>query len=45
MELLPRLRRLADDHVLTAPDTIERHLIVADLLGSPARVLDLGGLP
>jgi hypothetical protein len=42
---MPSLRRLANDRVLHAPDTIERHLIVAALLGSPARVLDLGGLP
>jgi hypothetical protein len=40
-----RLRRLADDRVLGSPDTIERHLIVADLVGHPARVLDLGGVP
>ncbi len=40
-----RLRRLVDDRLLGAPDTIERHLIVSDLLGAPARVLDLGGLP
>ena len=45
MAVLPRLRRLADDRILGAPDTVERHLIVADLLGSPARVLDVGGLP
>jgi Methyltransferase domain len=45
MEVLSRLRRLADDRVRIAPDTLERHLIVADLLGEPARVLDLGGLP
>ena len=45
MAVLSRLRRLADDRVLCAPDTVERHLIVADLLGSPACVLDVGGLP
>jgi hypothetical protein len=45
MAALSRLKRLADDRVLFAPDTIERHLIVADLLGAPARVLDVGGLP
>ncbi len=45
MTPLLRLRRLVDDHVRSAPDTFERHLIVADLLGAPARVLDVGGLP
>jgi hypothetical protein len=45
MHALSRLKRLADDRVLHAPDTIERHLIVAELLGAPARVLDIGGLP
>ena len=44
MATLARLRHLADDRVLSAPDTIERHLIVAELLGTPERVLDLGGL-
>ena len=39
-----RLRRLAGDRILSAPDTVERHLIVADLLGTPARVLDVGGV-
>jgi hypothetical protein len=28
-----------------AADTWERHLIVAELLGAPSRVLDVGGLP
>jgi hypothetical protein len=40
---LTRVRRLVDDRVLAAPDTLERHLIVAELLGSPAQVLDVGG--
>jgi hypothetical protein len=44
MAVLTRLRRLADDRVRSAPDTVERHLIVAELLGAPARVLDVGGL-
>lgn len=45
MAALTRMRRLVDDHVRCAPDTVERHLIVADLLGAPERVLDIGGLP
>ncbi len=45
MATTTRLRRLADDRIRCAPDTVERHLIVADLLGAPARVLDVGGLP
>lgn len=45
MATTTRLRRLADDRIRCAPDTVERHLIVADLLGAPATVLDVGGLP
>ncbi len=39
-----RLRALIADRVLTAPDTWERHLIVAQLVGSPASLVDVGGL-
>jgi hypothetical protein len=45
MTVLSRLKRVADDRILAAPDTIERHLIVAEMLGAPERVLDVGGLP
>jgi Methyltransferase domain len=38
-------RQAVADHALSAPDTWERHLIVADLAGDPASVLDVGGLP
>src|SRR4051794_22317178 len=38
-------RQALADHVLSAPDTWERHLIVADLAGDPESVLDVGGLP
>ncbi|MEA2288543.1 MAG: hypothetical protein QOD55_540 [Solirubrobacteraceae bacterium] len=31
--------------MLIAPDTWERHLIVADLVGAPADLVDVGGLP
>jgi methyltransferase family protein len=40
-----RLRALLADRVLTAPDTWERHLIVADLVGAPVDLIDVGGLP
>jgi Methyltransferase domain len=40
-----RLRALLADRVLSAADTWERHLIVADLIGSPANLVDVGGLP
>jgi hypothetical protein len=40
-----RLRALLADRVLSAPDTWERHLIVADLVGAPADLVDVGGLP
>lgn len=40
-----RLRALVADRALTAPDTWERHLIVADQVGSPPSLLDVGGLP
>jgi hypothetical protein len=38
-------RTLVQQRAIMAPDTWERHLIVAELLGSPVRVLDVGGLP
>jgi SAM-dependent methyltransferase len=40
-----RLRAFLADRVLSAPDTWERHLIVADLVGAPADLVDVGGLP
>jgi SAM-dependent methyltransferase len=40
-----RLRALIADRVLSAPDTWERHLIVAELVGTPATLIDVGGLP
>jgi hypothetical protein len=43
--LLSTLNRLLQDRVLSAPDTWERHLIVADLVGDARSVLDVGGLP
>lgn len=39
------LRTLAHRRVLLAPDTLERHLIVAQLVGAPVDLLDVGGLP
>lgn len=42
---MQRLRALVADRVLSAPDTWERHLIVADLVGAPAQLVDVGGLP
>jgi SAM-dependent methyltransferase len=43
--MLTAARRLLRDHALSAPDTWERHLIVADLVGDARSVLDVGGLP
>jgi SAM-dependent methyltransferase len=40
-----RLRALLANRVLSAPDTWERHLIVADLVGGPADLVDVGGRP
>ena len=40
-----RLRAFLADRVLSAPDTWERHLIVADLVGAPSDLVDVGGLP
>jgi hypothetical protein len=42
---MQRLRALVADRVLSAPDTWERHLIVADLVGAPEQLVDVGGLP
>jgi hypothetical protein len=42
---MQRLRALVADRVLSAPDTWERHLIVAELVGAPADLVDVGGLP
>jgi SAM-dependent methyltransferase len=39
------VRRTLADRALSAADTWERHLIVADLAGAPRSVLDVGGLP
>ncbi|HWK28873.1 MAG TPA: hypothetical protein VNS09_20090 [Solirubrobacter sp.] len=39
---MPSLLR---DRLLTAADTWERHLVVADLAGAPRQVVDVGGLP
>ena len=33
------------DRLLTAADTWERHLVVAELAGSPRQVVDVGGMP
>jgi SAM-dependent methyltransferase len=38
-------RRLVADRALSAADTWERHLIVADLVGAPRTLVDVGGLP
>jgi hypothetical protein len=43
--VLTLARRLLRDHALSAPDTWERHLIVADLVRDARSVLDVGGLP
>ncbi|HEU4701401.1 MAG TPA: methyltransferase domain-containing protein [Conexibacter sp.] len=40
-----RLRSLAEHRVLLAPDTLERHLIVAQLVGAPSDLVDVGGMP
>jgi hypothetical protein len=39
------VRQLAGERLLTPPDTLERHQIVAKLLGAPVSVLDVGGVP
>jgi hypothetical protein len=43
--VLDALRRTARDRLVTAADTWERHLIVAELAGRPRTVIDVGGLP
>lgn len=43
--MLTALRRTARDRALTAADTWERHLVVAELAGAPRTVIDVGGLP
>lgn len=43
--LKDRLKALLNDRALSAPDTWERHLIVASLLDSPRTLVDVGGLP
>ncbi len=45
MSLLDRAIALARNRALTAADTWERHLVVAELAGEPRQVLDVGGLP
>jgi SAM-dependent methyltransferase len=42
---IARLRSLAERRFLLAPDTLERHLIVARLVGSPPELVDVGGMP
>lgn len=39
------IRALLANRLLTAPDTWERHLIVAQLVGAPPDLVDVGGLP
>ena len=43
--MLSALRRTVRNRALTAADTWERHLVVAELAGSPRTVLDVGGVP
>jgi hypothetical protein len=43
--VVERALALARNHALTAADTWERHLVVAELAGEPRQVLDVGGLP
>jgi hypothetical protein len=45
MSLLDRTRAFARNRALTAADTWERHLVVAQFAGSPRQVFDVGGLP
>jgi hypothetical protein len=42
---MPAVPTMLRDRLLTAADTWERHLIVAQLAGSPRQVVDVGGLP
>ena len=39
------IRAQLENRLLIAPDTWERHLIVAQLVGSPPDLIDVGGLP
>ena len=43
--VLSALTTLARNRALTAADTWERHLVVAELAGEPRTVIDVGGLP
>jgi hypothetical protein len=45
VSLAGRAKALARNRALTAADTWERHLVVAELAGSPRQVVDVGGLP
>ena len=40
-----RALQLARDRYFTPIDTLERHVVVAQLLGSPRTVVDVGGVP
>jgi hypothetical protein len=42
---MPAVPTLLRDRLLTAADTWERHLVVAELAGEPRQVVDVGGLP
>jgi hypothetical protein len=42
---MPAVPTLLRDRLLTAADTWERHLVVAELAGAPRQVVDVGGLP
>lgn len=43
--MLSALRRTVRNRALTAADTWERHLLVAELAGAPKTVIDVGGMP
>lgn len=45
VNLAERAVALARNRALTAADTWERHLVVAELAGAPRQVVDVGGLP
>src|SRR4051794_12696112 len=42
---MSQVRSVLRDRLYTAADTWERHLVVAELAGSPRQVVDVGGLP
>jgi hypothetical protein len=44
-QLAGRAVQVARDRFLTPIDTLERHLVVAELIGSPRTVVDIGGVP